>query len=801
VRIPLDYYRILGLPIQATAEQLQQAYRDRTLQLPRREYSEAAIAARKQLLEKAYAVLSAPKQRTRYDASYFAYNYDSEAQNPAESPAEARSQLVYAAVDSQSPSIEIPDELFVGALLILQELGEYELVVKLGSSYLSKSSVTVDSGQKSNPKQVLSDIILTVALACLELGREQWQQGQYENAATSLETGQKLLLSEELFPSVRSEIQADLAKLRPYCILELLARPEEIIAERRQGLKLLQDMLQQRGGIDGTSDDGSGLTIDDFLRFIQQLRSYLTAAEQQRLFEAESQRPSAVATYLAVYALIARGFAQRQPALIRQAKLLLIHLSKRQDLYLEQALCFLLLGQTAEASRALELSHENEPLAFIREHSQGSPDLLPGLCLYAEGWLQTEVFPHFRDLAQHQASLKDYFADNRVQAYLEALPMQVETTNERAVVASQSLTYAQATRQFDASSTGVAPTGGTLATRSLLNGRQPREEVSRHFAQQGGSGSPALVSQSSTSVGEQHVLDTARGVQNSVAAPSRAPVPPAVVADATSSQTATQALNTNPVGVAIVPAAERVVQATANQNSTAAPNTSALAQVRRSPQRSRRRKRSRVARVLGLFEIDAKKTRLVMLAIAGVLGTVVLGFLVSQTYAWLRQTLFPAPSLQTEQPLVQLNQPPLPIPNPGSELLIAEELLTQETAEQVIQSWLSTKAAAFSSNHSVDKLEQILVEPVLSQWQRRVQKDKADNRYRQYKHNLKVDSVQTNKATPDNAQVETTVHEVAQVYENGRKNQNSSYDQNLRVRYDLVRQDGQWRIREMTVLN
>lgn len=802
MRIPLDYYRILGLPIQATAEQLQQAYRDRTLQLPRREYSEAAIAARKQLLEKAYAVLSAPKQRTRYDASYFAYNYDGEAQNPAESSAEARSQLVYATVDSQSPNIEIPDELFVGALLILQELGEYELVLKLGSSYLSNSSVTVDSGQKSNPKQVLSDIILTVALACLELGREQWQQGQYENAATSLETGQKLLLSEDLFSSVRSEIQADIAKLRPYCILELLARPEEIIAERRQGLKLLQDMLQQRGGIDGTSDDGSGLTIDDFLRFIQQLRSYLTAAEQQRLFEAESQRPSAVATYLAVYVLIARGFAQRQPALIRQAKLLLIRLSKRQDLYLEQAVCFLLLGQTAEASRALELSHEYETLAFIREQSQGSPDLLPGLCLYAERWLQTEVFPHFRDLAQHQASLKDYFADNRVQAYLEALPMQLETTNERAVVASHSLTYTQATRQIDASSTEVEPTGGTAATRSLLNGRQPRAEVSRHFAQGGGSGSPALVSQSgSTSVGEQHELDTARGMQTSVAAPSRAPVPAAVVADATSSQTATPALNTNPVGVAIVPAAERIVQATANQNSTTAPNTSALAHVRRSPQRSRRRKRSRVASAFGFFEIDAKKTRLVMLAIAGVLGTVVLGFLVSQTYAWLRQTFFPAPSLQTEQPLVQLNQPPLPIPNPGTELLIAEDLLSQETAEQVIQSWLSTKAAAFSSNHTVDRLEQILVEPVLSQWQRRVQKDKADNRYRQFKHNLKVDSVQTNKATPDKAQVETTVHEVAQVYENGRKNQNSSYDQNLRVRYDLVRQDGQWCIREMTVLN
>jgi len=52
---------------------------------------------------------------------------------------------------------------------------------------------------------------------------------------------------------------------------------------------------------------------------------------------------------------------------------------------------FALLGQTEAASRALELSQEYEP---HQEHSQGFPDLLPGLCLYGERWLQTEVFPH-----------------------------------------------------------------------------------------------------------------------------------------------------------------------------------------------------------------------------------------------------------------------------------------------------------------------------------------------------------------------------------------------------------------------
>ena len=161
---------------------------------------------------------------------------------------------------------------------------------------------------------------------------------------------------------------------------------------------MLRDMLQERGGIDGSGDDGSGLGIDDFLRFVQQLRGYLNSQEQQTLFESEALRPSAVATYLAVYALLARGFAQHQPSLITRAKRMLMRLGSRQDVHLEQAVCALLLGQTEEASRALELSQEYEPLAFIREHSQSAPDLLPGLCLYSEHWLQDEVFPHFRDL-------------------------------------------------------------------------------------------------------------------------------------------------------------------------------------------------------------------------------------------------------------------------------------------------------------------------------------------------------------------------------------------------------------------
>jgi hypothetical protein len=267
-------------------------------------------------------------------------------------------------------------------------------------------------------------------------------------------------------------------------------------------------------------------------------------------------------------------------------------------------------------------------------------------------------------------------------------------------------------------------------------------------------------------------------------------------------------------GVAIMPAAERTTKVT----SQTTPNSISLAQLQ-SPQQSRRRTRNRIAHELSIRStggalahrqdkgsalvrtvLKVKKTRLMLVAAGGLLGIVVFWFLASQTFAWLKQTLFPpAPSLQGEQLLVQLNQPPLPIPSAGSELL-AEEPLNQKMAEQVIQTWLSAKKAAFGSNHAVDNLKQILVQPALSQWQQRVEKDKANNRYRQYQHTLKIESIKASAAAPDQAQVQATVRETAQIYENTQLMQNASYDDTVRVRYDLVRQQSQWRIREMTVL-
>ena len=67
MRIPLDYYQILGVP-ESDLSALEQAYQDRLCQLPRQEYSDAAIESRKRLITIAYEVLSDPLQRADYAA-------------------------------------------------------------------------------------------------------------------------------------------------------------------------------------------------------------------------------------------------------------------------------------------------------------------------------------------------------------------------------------------------------------------------------------------------------------------------------------------------------------------------------------------------------------------------------------------------------------------------------------------------------------------------------------------------------------------------------------------------------------
>ncbi len=711
MRVPLDCYRILGLTHLSGLDKIHQAHRDRLLSMPRREYSDAAIASRKRIIDKAYEIL-----------------VEGDRPNP---------EILDETVNDQpiaklTPQLEADEKDFAGLLLILYELGESEKVLSLAKPYYDPDEAEYQSARISPHDP---DLLLSVSLSYLELGREYWKQGQYEAAASSLESAQEILLREGLFLSIRSEIQADLFRLRPYRILELLASPDNQTNEQRRGMLLLQEMLDARRGIDGSGNDYSSLGIDDFLRFMQQLRSYMTALEQHTLFEEESRRPSSVATYLAVYALIARGFSQRQPALIRRAKGLLVKLSAKQDIYLEKAVCALLLGQTEEASTAIDSSTEEDQISFIRQNSEGSPDLLPGLCLYSERWLQEEVYPHFRDLMHQVVSLKDYFADDQVQAYLEELP------NTGAM-----------------SSEWTSPVGGDNASLDDFTAARSDIDPARVITE------PRL---------STYVPESPNRFQRSTA-----PAIDRVIDRPAASHSSSHSNNIS----RDLPRSRRLSNSSPERNVKNI--NEAVREINRPPVSAAPPKRK--------FSIG-RLVAVIAIAIALVGGSL---WLVVWAFRSLTSSPRSEAFVTLEKPIAPLVES---FKANTSVAIAQAGPLDKETATKLIETWQATKSKALGNKYEDNTLEDILAEPALSDWKARAKELKTSNSYLQYQiKSSEIDKVipdGDSKAKITAKISESRNYFNNGELDRGASKADASYT----VEYDLVKKDNRWLIREMLV--
>jgi cytoskeletal protein RodZ len=745
VRIPLDLYQILGVPIQATPEQIGQAFADRCQQLPRQEYSKAAITARTHLLQDAYAILSDPEARTCYDQSILTES---------------------ASTTPEAEGIELEESQLVGALLLLQEQSDYERIAQIGSTYLQRS---IDLNQlPSSSAGSDEDVILAMALANLEAGRECWQQKQFEKAADVLQSGLKLLTQEQLFPTVQREIELDLYKLRPYQILELLAAPEARHVQRQQGFTLLQAMLDERGGIDGQQEDRSGLDMDDFLQFIQQLRCHLTVQEQQDLFEKEAERPSAVAQYLLVYTLVAKGCSQGQPEYIEQAKTVLTQLANRQNIHIEKAMCYLLLGQPGAAIQTLPLSRDKASLEFIHQYSEGAEDLVPGLFLYTERWLQQEVYPYFKDLTVEHVSLQTYFNDEHIQAYLSTLTPEPVSARMPATTTPADLPR--------------LAKKGTETLAFAQEGRLPAQTAHRQMDQ-------LPKTKPLWPVADQQTTE----------------LPPLPRSPSSKPQ---QPIHSEASGIADPSSVPLEVKPTAEFT----PESVSL----HSPQATQGRRPSRQSRSQLQFRRWFWVAAVIFLGLLGLAGMIALFSPKDESVPEdspppepkeSAVSLSPSPtvpasptpsaSLGTSPPTSPPTASPSPTPSPA----IAKDTVSTEDARQLIQTWQKAKAAAMGKQRQISQLDQILAEPILSEWKTGAQADQANQVYWQYTFdNLQINAIQ--KKSPTQVAVDATVKETAKAFQQGQLAPNLSYTgDTYRVRYELVRQQDQWKIKGMVILN
>ena len=402
MELPIDHFRLLGVSPAIDAQSVLRTLQQRLDRPPEDGFTAEALETRAQLLHESADLLSDDKRRQHYQAELTAVN-------------EGEPGVI--------PALVIPTSREVGGLILLWEAGLGAQAFELASRSLQPPRApALGSGRES-------DLALLAGLASRQAAEDDQQDRHYERAAEILLKGQQLLQRMGHHADLRQELARERDALLPYRVLQLLSRPS--VLERREGLVLLDKLMERRQGLDGDGDPDFARPA--FEAFLAQIRPYLTVQEQIDLFDRWAQEGSQRADRLTAMALAASGFAQRKPQRIALAAQRLERIDAT-GLARPLACLTLLLGQVEEA-QALFQGLQTQPTGTSEQPTSGedattfeqenggaasAPGLTPlaELCLTCAGWLRVEVLPGYRDV-EIEADLEAWFADRDVQAYVD----------------------------------------------------------------------------------------------------------------------------------------------------------------------------------------------------------------------------------------------------------------------------------------------------------------------------------------------------------------------------------------------
>ncbi|KAF3777998.1 ACCUMULATION AND REPLICATION OF CHLOROPLASTS 6 protein [Nymphaea thermarum] len=401
---------VLGAETHFLSDGIRRSYEAKVSRPPQDGFSQEALLGRRKILQAACETLVNPRLREEYN------------QGLVED-------------ENYTLAVELPWDKVPGALCLLQEVGENEVVIQIGQNLLAERL----------PKPFKQDIVLAMALAYVDLSRDAmaFSPPDIIKGCELLERALKLLQEEgasSLAPDLRTQIDETLEEITPRCVLELLALPldEECRTKREEGLNGVRNILWTVGG-GGAVAIAGGFTREDFM---SQALSLMTSDEQVNLFVATPSHIPAESfeVYGVALALVAQAFTGKKPHLIQQADKLFQQLQQTKsvtdpqavkdseiDFSLERGLCSLLTGELDDCRSWLGLDNDSSPyrdqsvIEFVMENSQNSEDddILPGLCKLLESWLMEIVFPRFRDTKDVNFKLGDYYDDPTVLKYLE----------------------------------------------------------------------------------------------------------------------------------------------------------------------------------------------------------------------------------------------------------------------------------------------------------------------------------------------------------------------------------------------
>ena len=393
MELPIDHFRLLGVGPTTDSQSVLRTLLQRLDRLPFAGFTADTLLAREELLRSSADLLSDAERRLAYETDLTA---------------------ISSGAGQAIAALDVPSSKEVGGLLLLLEAGQALEAFELASRALQPPQAPALGSSRE------ADLTLLAGLAALAAAADLHQQRRYESAAQTLKQGAQLLQRMGQQAELRQQINQELDGLVPFRVLDLLSRNLTATVERSEGLALLQELVQRRGGLEGTGDPS--LPREEFEAFFKQIRAFLTVQEQVDLFSRWASGSQA-AEALATTALTASGFAQRKPDRIAAAKDRLSAAGKAlgkaagsPDGQPVLAYLHLLLGEVDQAREAFTSGASAERQQWAARQSS---DPLAQICAACGDWLGREVLPGYRDL-EADANLEAYFADRDVQAYIEA---------------------------------------------------------------------------------------------------------------------------------------------------------------------------------------------------------------------------------------------------------------------------------------------------------------------------------------------------------------------------------------------
>jgi hypothetical protein len=385
LELPIDHFRLLGVSATTDSESVLRTLQQRLDRAPDQGFTHDTLQARAELLQASAELLSDEERRHAYERELTAIADNGEGSIAA---------------------LEIPPSREVGGLLLLMEAGQAQEAFEAASRGLQPPQAPALGSSRE------ADLTLLAGLACKAAASDFRSQRRFEAAARTLQQGLQLLQRMGQLPEQRRQLEQELKSLLPYRVLDLISRDLSAVGSRQEGITLLEQLVQQRGGLEGELD--SEFPQAEFQPFFKQIRQFLTVQEQVDLFSRWADSGSATADFLASFALTAAGFVQRKPERIQAAfQRLEAGGQPGTDVFL--ACQQLLLGQVEQAQALFDAGADAELRQWAQEQSD---DPLARLCAYCRDWLSREVLPGFRDI-EADVDLEAWFADRDVQAYVE----------------------------------------------------------------------------------------------------------------------------------------------------------------------------------------------------------------------------------------------------------------------------------------------------------------------------------------------------------------------------------------------